>query len=370
MGYLLNIEQEIQNIMKNTVGKSAMSFIQQDSQQVTTMAQTILSLCNVFVSQLDQAIIQETKYGTFSAKTVKKKSSKYTWVQLMTYGAQIIYLIRYMLTNEEIQFLFGATAKGTGETKTTMVSQSEIMPLLTKVGKNSIGIKISELENKLKSLDNLMSSVNMQRRNQWAQIQSLTNIDGYNKQPEKNLNAHRIYQKIHEDQLIYVKFSEKSRRKSLYYDINNTGNPEDFVFFNMGWLWEWYNAILLGDNDSLYQAISQQIDNKSIKGLISTSDKIPGTKQGDFMDAQQRQVQAKFNNEKIISYNNIKVIMIQLQEALNNYLYGEQDVQTKQNNLIQVLQRHFFPEGALIADNLANQTAEKIINKLNSIIKT
>ena len=30
------------------------------------------------------------------------------------------------------------------------------------------------------------------------------------------------------------------------------GEPADFIFFNFGWLWEWYNAILLGEDEFRY----------------------------------------------------------------------------------------------------------------------
>lgn len=367
MGQLIDLRQEIEQILKSTIGETSAPLLNEAMGPQGNMAKTILVLCNNFISQLDQSIIYETKYGGFYAKTTKKKNSKYTWQQLMEYGAKVIYLIRHMLTGEEISFLFGVSASKTGETRSAIVSQSQILSSLQKVSKNAIGIKIAQLESSLQSLGSIEIQ-GVKRKNQWGDIQNLATVDQYNK-PGKELQAHMIYQKSKRDAQVYVKFSGKNSRQTLYYDINNTGNPVDFTFFNFGWLWEWYNSILMGEDEVRYQLVTEQIEQGSLRGIILQSDRIAGTKQGDFIDAQYRQIQAKFNNEKIISYNNIKVIMIQLCAALNDYINGTGDREEQKNNLIQVLQRHFFPDGTLVGDNLANQAAQELISQLTSAIK-
>lgn len=335
------------------------------------MLDTILIMCNVFINQIDKQIIEETTWGGYRAKLTKKKNSQYTWADLMNYGARIIYLIRTLLTEEDISFLFGITS-GT-ETKTAFVTQQQLLTSMKKVSKNAIGVQLNSLETSLKTTKDLMDAQFLSaRKNQWSKIQKLASInkgEPYQK-TEKEIRGHQIYQKIRMDNQVYVRFSGKqtdSGFRSLYYDVQGNNNPDTFQFFNFGWLWEWYNSILMGDDDILYQTVEQEVNQGSIKNIILSTDSIAGTKMGDFQDLYGRQIQAKFNNQKIITYNNIKVILIQLTNALNIYKISMNSIEAKEN-LIKVLQEHFFPEGALIGNNMANNKINELLEKLNNSI--
>lgn len=364
----VNISQEIESIMNDRIGQATYPILENSIQSKKSMIDNILIMCNMFMGQIDKHIIEETTWGGYRAKMTKKKDAKYTWTELMQYGARIIYLIRTLLTGEEISFLFGVTAGG--ETKTALVKQNQILSSMEKVGKSAIGISISSLNNTLMSLQNLEKEQNLARKNEWSLVQTLASVSNGNDlytKTQKEKNAHQLYQKKRQDTYVYFTFSGKSSKKTYYYDVNHSGDLNNLQYYNFGWLWEWYNSILFGNDDMLYQVVSENLKEGSIQPIMLSPDNVAGTKMGDFMDAQNRQIQAKFNNRKIISYNNIKVILIQLTNALQMYKTNQNSIEA-QNNLIQVLQTHFFPEGALIGNRFTNQKIDEILNKLKSTI--
>ena len=255
---------------------------------------------------METATVTNTSYGTKRAN-ITKKNNKYTWAELNQYGARIIYLIRFLLAQDDLSFLLGVSNGKT--TKQAFISQFEMMSKMEFTSRGAIGIKTTQLQQQLTKITN-KQRVN-KRINQWNLVQQLATVPE-TPSTKREHNGHIIYQKEKADNLVWVKYTGVKRARNYYYNINNNNNPDDFVFYNMGWLWQWYNAILRGNDDVQYQLVSEDLKNHSIRSIIGSRENIAGTKTGYFQDAQQRQVQSKFNNEKIISYNNIKVIMIEL----------------------------------------------------------
>ena len=173
--------------------------------------------------------------------------------------------------------------------------------------------------------------------------------------------AHWAYQNQKKDNMVYLKFAGNQIVK--YYNLDGGNSASSLMDFNNGWLWEWYNKILYGGSDAEYNEVTQSLVAGSLRPLMLGKDWTPGTKEGDFQDLQNRQIQSKYANTKIISFNNIRHIIYDLEKALMQYIAEGQHASDK---LIRVLQEHFFPESAYIGNVYANDTVDKILNKFNA----
>lgn len=358
----IDLTAEIEQILKGTINPLTAQEIAQYQNKENGTIDLILNLCQAFTNHVNMELAQISynKYGTKSANVIKK-DNKYTWAQLNVYAARIIYLTRFLLHEEGISFLMGVSNGKT--TKQALISQFEIMTHMEKVSRTAIGVKIAQLDTALQTMPAIEQSNN--RINQWGLVERLGTVERYNNLKEKEIEAHKIYQSAREDNQVWVKFSGKRRARTYYYDLNNSGNEDDFIFYNVGWLYQWYNAILKGDNDNKYNAVVAGLQQNTISPIIGEQENIAGTKTGDFMDAQQRQIQAKYNNEQIISYNNIKVIMVELTQALLAWKNSNYSIE-EQQKLQKVLQEHFYPDGVLIGNEAANIAFEQVISTLKS----
>ena len=101
----------------------------------------------------------------------------------------------------------------------------------------------------------------------------------------------------------------------------------------------------------------------SLRPIMLGKDYTPGTKEGDFQDLQNRQIQSKYANSKIISFNNIRHIIYDLELALTEYIKEGKNASGK---LMEVLNEHFFPESATVGNMYANETVDKLLKKLNA----
>lgn len=359
----IDLAIEIQEILQGSINPlTAEQILQYQNRQNGTI-DLILNLCQAYINYINMELAQFSKnqYGIKYVTGVTKKNNKYTWAQLNTYGARIIYLIRYLLHEEGISFLFGVS---NGKiVKQALVSQFDIMTNMEKVGRSSIGIKITQLENYLKTISN--TEYTNKRLNQWNEVLQLGTVERYNDLKEKEIKAHKIYQSTKEDNQVWVKFSGKNKNRSYYYDLNNNGDENNFIFYNVGWLYQWYNAILKGEDEEKYNSVVAGLQNNTIAPIIGEKERVAGTKSGDFTDAQNQQIQVKYNNEKIISYNNIKVIIIELTTALLAWKNSNYSNETQQK-LRSVLQEHFYPDSILVGNDTANTAFEQVISTLKS----
>ena len=358
----IDLTAEIEQILKGTINPLTANEISQYQNKENGTIDLILNLCQAFTNHINMELAQISynKYGTKSANIIKK-DNKYTWAQLNSYAARIIYLTRFLLHEEGISFLMGVSNGKT--TKQALISQFEIMTHMEKVSKTAIGVKITHLDTALQDISTIEQS--NKRINQWKLVEKLGTVERYNNLKEKEIKAHKIYQNAREDNQVWVKFSGKQKTRTYYYDLFNSGNENNFIFYNVGWLYQWYNAILKGNDDNEYNEVVAGLYKNTIKPIIGKQENIAGTKTGDFIDAQQRQIQSKYNNERIISYNNIKVIMFELTQALLAWKNSNYNTE-EQQKLQKVLQEHFYPDGALIGNEAANMAFEQVINNLKS----
>lgn len=290
----------------------------------------------------------------------------------MVYGAQLIYLIRQFLTDEEIIYHM-ATKDNNGKYQASaFISQEEILKNLSVTVKNkAIGVS-KILQNDLIK----QSQINFQidRRNQWNRVNYLgegryisgKNINKIDMRKPGAKDPHWAYQNQKKDMMIYIKFNGKSFQK--YYDLDGNGHKDSLQLFNDGWLWEWYNSILYGGTDEENLVVEEFLKRGSIRPIIKSIDYIAGTKQGDFQTIFGNQIQSKYNNIKIISFNNIRHVIYDLSIALQKYIQNSSD-QKVQNELMSILNEHFLPESVNIGLQVFENQKQELINKLkiNSI---
>lgn len=346
--------------------------IKQDK-SIITNAQLILNLCKIITNKLDiqlrKQYIQESKRTILLYDKGEKSSIKDDMEeeQIMIYGAQLIYMIRTFLFNEKITYHFGVKNSKGEHLADAFVSQDQVLKNLSKIsGKNAIGVTNAIQKELIKKQKG--KGLKTTRPNLWSRVVYLSEVV-YNENSQKidmdnkEKNVHWAYQNQKMDNFIYLKFSGKQKIK--YYDMKGTGKRENLMPFNTGNLWEWYNSQLYGADDATYNYIYDSIQIGRLLPIMQGQDFIRGTKQGDFKAANGQWIQSKYGNEKIISYNNIRQVVFQLQKSLEEFINNNND-QTIKDNLIDVLQEHFIPEAVNIGEKDGKQIVDDLLNKFQA----
>lgn len=370
----LNLYKELQDVISDEFKQEINEII--STQNIHSNAEFILQLCKIITKKIDIYVYTQSIYGTQTSLYGNRSKNKGTKEEqdLMIFATQLIYAIRSFIQEEEI-FYHMVSKDENGKQIDAFISQKQIMNSLTGVTKKSIGVT-REIQKQL--IQKNQSPIENARKNMWQRVEYLSeglylpgrNIKKIDMRKSGERKAHWAYQNQKKDILIYLKYSGgKKRILTKYYDKEESGKKDSLMSFNNGWLWEWYNEILYGESDEQYEAVKKDLLQGTLKSIMSTPDYIPGTKQGDFQDAIGRQIQSKYYNEKIISYNNIRHIIFDLEQALTLYL-SENSKENVTQNLINKLQEHFYPESAKLGDDFANNEVKKLMSKLEQSIKS
>lgn len=338
---------------------------------ITTNAELILRLCKIVTREIE--IVEREKYfpwiqqmGKVYARKQNNNLGEEAENRLMVYGAQLIYTLRSFIQDEEITFhMASRTVDGKYEAS-AFVPQSQILKSMSAVSSSAIGVSAA-LQKELINNNKNNELFNIKRKNMWTRVEYLSearyisgrSINKIDMRKAGARKAHWAYQSQKKDNQVYLKFT--GNRIVKYYDMS--GNGSSLMEFNNGWLWEWYNKILHGGTDEQYTAVNTSLMSGSLKPLMLGKDYTPGTKQGDFQDLQGRQIQSKYANSKIISFNNIRHIIYDLELALTKYI---QEGQNASGKLMEVLNEHFFPESATVGNMYANEVVDKLLKKLNA----
>ena len=288
----------------------------------------------------------------------------------MVYGAQLIYLLRTFIQNEEITFHMASKSSDGKYSTSAFIPQSQILTNLSAVSKSAVGVNL-KLQKELISNNQNNELFNIKRKNMWSRVEYLSeakyiagkNIGKIDMRKAGAKYAHWAYQSQKKDIMVYLKWSGKQVTK--YYNMDGGNTADSLMSFNNGWLWEWYNKILYGGSDVQYQEATNSLMAGSLKPIMLGKDWTPGTKEGDFQDLQNRQIQSKYANDKIISFNNIRHVLYDLENALIIYI---QEGKQASDQLISVLHEHFFPESASIGNKFANDIVDSLLNKLSTKI--
>lgn len=343
-------------------------------ENINTNAELILHLCRIVTSQIDIVLQKHYFYRTKEYGYLYNRGNNISSEEeqkLMIFGAQLIYTLRTFIHNEEIIFHMASRTERGNYQSSAFISQADVLKSLSAVTSKSIGVS-TVLQQQLINQNQYDTAFQIKRQNLWNQVESLaTPFVDFNTSNKIDIRktgeekAHWAYQNLKRDFMVYIAFYGKNGKNYIkFYDMDSSANKDSLMAFNNGWLWEWYNKILYGGSDVEYLEVNDSIMNGSLKPIMLGPDYIPSTKEGDFQDLYGRQIQSKYGNTKIISYNHIRHILYDLEDSLIQYIAEGQNASSK---LIEVLQEHFFPETAMNGNKFANEIANDLLKKFNEL---
>lgn len=341
-------------------------------ESITTNAEMLLRLCQLITSQIDIVLQKHYFYYSKSYGYLYNKGNNIAEAdeqKLMVFAAQLIYMLRTFIHNEEITFHMASRTERGGYEASAFVPQTEVLKSLSSLANKAVGVSTA-VQKDLINQHQYDTAFQIQRQNLWTQVESLaTPFVDFNTSHKVDLGGsdgdpHWAYQSLKQDIMVYIAFyGKKGTNYTKYYDLDGAGDASSLMAFNNGWLWEWYNKVLHGGSDEEYLGVNDSIMSGSLRPIILGPDYTPGTKEGDFRDLQNRQIQSKYGNTKIISYNNIRHIIYDLESALIQYIA---EGKAAGQHLVGILQEHFFPESASIGEKFAEDTVNDLLRKFDS----
>lgn len=364
------MESELKYNLFDLINGEMPEILRQEIEQVKndsndlTAAQQLLALCEIFTNKV---IFSKNSKSTSMRR---KKNTGVERSDLLIYGARLIYQLRSFLTQEEIIFHIGVKSQGK-YSNSAKIPQSVIMENFTALGGNKRAVGLTyQLE---KQLTQANSNDTVHFINKWKRIELLASVspkDSYIESgmyiQDKSEKAFQLLQKKTADMKVYYTIKQlpgegdRKAIRSKYYNLES-----GMYGFNDGWLWEWYDTIYNSKDAFTILNIHHSIDAGDLEPLFLTSDNIPGIKQGDYLSRMGQQVQDKYNNEKIISYNSIIEIMNELTNLLRTYvLEGQSEMAA--NKLTNYLQTKFIPNAS---EGVAGDIAKEAQNQLLAPIK-
>ena len=93
-------------------------------------------------------------------------------------------------------------------------------------------------------------------------------------------------------------------------------------------------------------------------------DNVAGITAGDFVDAQGRQVQAKFHNQKIISFTNILTILYEIRDGLSQLITSPGEINSVAQGFVNI-----FTSDPNAVKHL-NTTYNNVVDQLLKILKS
>lgn len=365
-----DLKQELLSVATEEFREAISELI--DKNEIKTNGELILSLCNMINEKLNILERQQYFKSTQTVGTLYRKKnddiSQSEEQEIMIFGAKLIYLLRIFITNEEITYHMATKSKDGKYSASAFVPQSQVMANLSTINGCSVGLSQAMQKNLIEQ-NQQNDFMDIKRKNLWNRVEYLSepkylpgrNIGKIDLRKGNSKEAHWAYQNQKKDMQIYLKFYGANHKIEKYYDLEGNGKRDSLMHFNNGWLWEWYNSVLYGGSNEEYEFVTESLQKGSLRPIMKGKDFTPGTKQGDFKDLKNRQIQSKYANQKIISYNNIRHIIFDLKSALQAYL---QESEQREEKIINVLQEHFFPDSAEVGNKFAKDVAEELLAKI------
>lgn len=320
--------------------------------------QDLFQLINNLISLLSQVMIEQQdgrKGYSYSYKAIRKNNFQ----QIILVSGMLVFRLRQFLLQETIYYSLGATDER-GQLFQRQLSQDELWQQT--IGKNKAAMRGS-LSQKAIVLSRSLERFNAEnfekvgKLNLWPQV--LTLAFGGPAIKDQGADDGEYYQKDSNDVNVYVKYSEgrKKAKRNYYYK-----KGEEYLFYNQGWLYEWY-LTYINKSEEHEQFLQQSIQNKTIAPIIYGMDNVAGITAGDFVDAQGRQVQAKFHNQKIISFTNILNILYEIRDGLLQLISSPGEVNGVAQGFV-----NMFTSDPNSVEHL-NTTYNNVVNQLLSILK-
>lgn len=354
--------QEFMNSFIDDLKKSynELEQIEKNSGQVDATA--LLQLINSFLEMLKQIVIIEGHQLKYNKEDLVVSNKSQAFLQLMTFGAQLVYRIRTLLLKEDIDYYIGGQDPSGNQLYQKHVPQSTILSALNANLSAGAVLLDAEIE-KIENLNKVAQHINFL----WQQVQYLSDVSIFDNKSAakdillysysfvdksgKNRNVYRhYYQKPSDDTRVFIRYQNQRTKKDKlsYYDIDGK-----MSFFNQGWLYEWFSEYL-NQEHGYTNLFSSLIEDKSLSVMMKKTDTVAGYKGGDFTIGKQ-QIQAKFGNLRVISFKSIITVLTSLQDNLKAYIMATSE-EEKDKAISQVAQ-------IFAADNIEqlNKAGTKVI---------
>lgn len=340
----------------------------QNFQQKQNKIQDLLNIINSFLTILKslQGITMASQatvrgFWSFSYNLIPEQESLFA--EIMIFGAQLVFKIRSLLLDENIDYLLGGMVGDSLAEK--VVTQDQVLSSMSANIKEEAVLLDRELES-----FNDQNKVNNAINQLWQRVQTLadfTNIGHLSGQHSKKVSVYsytfttasgterrvnkQFYGNTQPDNNVYMRYVDgrKKAQKLGYYKKNNF-----YTFYNQGWLYQWFNDKIKNISTQVeMNKLMQSLNQGSISDFIQKMDHVPGYQGGDVW-IKGLQYQLKFNNLKIISFNSIfnvlKHLQIILQKAQNEEEKNKEEI------------------GKLLINLYVDKNSPKIQNYLTTVI--
>ena len=346
----LGLSKSVQDVVLEGVNIENMSIL--DLEQIV----------NNLVTLLEKVMKQNqtNKAGKIGYSYSFAEMRKATFRQVTMIGALLVFKIRQFLLQESITFSLGATDdKGTLFER--QITQDELF--------ERNGGKRQKLRSSLSSHAILLSR-SLERFNSedfqevgslnlWPTIVQLAFEGPATKGSGDDMESSDgtdFYQKDSADKEVYIRYTEgKKQTRQHYYGKN------EMKYFNRGWLYEWYMEYISADPDN-EKKLQQSLSKSSLRPIMKGMDATPGYKGGDYV-ARGQQMQAKYNNQQMITYVSIITVLSEIKKILREW-HKHGNIETLSQDFISL-----FTDDSTAIERL-NTTYSEIVNKqLLSLIK-
>lgn len=291
------------------------------------------------------------------------------------YGANLLFSIRSFILKEEIVYSLGVESDR-GDLKERILTQSEMLKQL-KVKFATESLHLSSSLETFKKGDKSIKNVEATLNSIWKKVKSFTH--GWGEKTNEHVKGKREntywYRQRDPDKNVYFYFSqnpeEEPENKRVFYYRKEK-------HYNMGWLYEWtregYEEAKINDKQTFLlnslqgdYGLESIIDGNKEYGISSKKmDNKQGLRGGDYLRfyrGKMQNVQAKFGNTKIISFNNIKTSLKNLKQAIE--VFRNTTDYSKDKRLVKDIE-HIFTEKT---KQTINQVGEDRVEELFKILK-
>ena len=320
----------------------------------------------------DLSVIQQIKILSKKYLDCLQSNNEASEKEAYMLGANIIFNLRKLTVGKDITMLLGATAPDNTRLRTKEIPLTD---LLNDVNNYKITKNALELHSAIEKWENMASNRQAQRNAVWKKILDSSQLSGQRNKdfttkqadgfvPRRGDKPREVYRRMNPDTFVYYGYAGDKKEGNIYSYYKPDGSSY-FQFFNRGWLFEhfqnkWRNADRL-EKDKII-AISNT--DHPVQIAIDKTDSIEGVKGGDFR-AGNKDYQAKFGNQQIITLKSIQETMNSIIKIINEYdatiRKGKKEIT---RNLVKLFtdSRNLDIEGANIKE--INKKYEEIVDNL------
>lgn len=327
---IIDIANELIQMVNQSGGKMVQEEIKESG--FYSSVSIILQACQSYANFLEQTIM------TQSASVNRQSTDNGTTI--IKLGTILIFQLRQFVTNESLQFILAGTTKDK-ELKEKTYEQDEIFNRANlsnlRISFANAQVELASQIEKLSALQNADSSL----MSQWKKVLQYGFTENYRQEElvdDKGAEG-SLYHKKEADINVYMKFSNRGRRKTLTYYYMNHIKPtsrddlDPSKAYDRGWMYQWlkmhYDNIEIDDlsKTPLLDLMSQK---------SSFRENIAGIKGGD-----QGLEQYKYRNRRIITFRNMLNILkgngnyIGLINSLEELLKTQNSPETAFSHLVQ-----------------------------------